>query len=210
MGRNIFGSGRNRLLGILLVILLNQCIFTQGQTHNITSSSADCENYLYIIGESNINQFSFRYDKTNYLDRNSSMSIDSDNIEITIPIKDFVASNPMMYSDFLALMKEAEYPVIKVTFSKQELSGFKKNSSGACPDIRINIAGITKTYEIQCSMVSCSNYLYLSGEKNIKLSDFHLKPPEKLFGFVKVNNEIKVNFGFIITFTDGNTLSAKL
>lgn len=210
MSGKILGSGRNRLPGLLLVILLSQCIFMQGQTHTISSSLADCENYLYIMGESNINQFSFRYDKTSYRERNSSMSINSDNIEITIPIKDFVASNPMMYNDFLALMKEAEYPVIKVTFSKQELSGFKRNSSGACPDIRINIAGITKTYEIQCSMVRCSDYLYLSGEKNLKLSDFHLKPPQKLLGFVKVNNEIKVNFGFIITFTDSNSLSAEL
>jgi hypothetical protein len=210
MSGNIFKSGRNRILGILLVILLNQGNYTQGQTRNISDLSSDCENYLYINGESNVNQFSFKYDRTRFSDRNSSMSIDSDNIEITIPIKDFVASNPMMYGDFLVLMKEAEYPVIRVSFSKQELSGVKRSSSEACPDIRINIAGITKTYEIQCSVVRCSDYLYLSGEKNLKLSDFHLKPPQKLLGFVKVNNEIKVNFGFIITFTDGHSLSAEL
>jgi hypothetical protein len=192
----------------VLVILLNQGILAQVQTRNISGLPAECENYLYINGESNVNQFSFRYNKTSYSERNSNVSTDSDNIEIFIPIKDFVASNPMMYSDFLVLMKEAEYPVIRVSFSKQKLSGVGRTSSGSCPDISINIAGITKTYEVPCSVVRCSDYLHLSGEKNLKLSDFHLKPPQKLFGFVKVNNEITVNFGFIVTFTNSNPLSA--
>ena len=31
-------------------------------------------------------------------------------MKISIPIKDFEASNPMMYNDFLVLMKESGYP----------------------------------------------------------------------------------------------------
>lgn len=206
----MFGSVSYSLQGILLIILLGPGSITLAQPLHRTYHAADCENYLYIQGESNVNQFTFRYNNANFSDRHRSMAGDSGNIEFSIPIRDFEASNPMMYGDFLVLMKETEYPVIKVTFSKQDLMAAGSNSGGACPDIRINIAGITKIYKIQCSLVQCSDYLYLSGEKTIKLSDFHLKPPEKLLGLVKVNNEINVNFGFIITFADYNPYSVRL
>ena len=115
-----------------------------------------------------------------------------------------------MYSDFLNLMKASEYPKINVSFSKRQLQNAKQDLPGSCPDIKITIAGITRTYKVQCAMVKCSGNLFLSGEKTIRLSDFQLKPPEKLMGLVKVNNEINVNFGFIITFTDNNPISATL
>ncbi len=195
---------------ILLIMMLGPGFTTLAQPRDRTTLTSDCENYLYINGESNVNQFSFRYNKTDFSDRQNRVISDSGSFEITIPIRDFEASNPLMYGDFLVLMKETEYPLIRVTFSKQELMAARGGSTANCPDIRITIAGITNAYKIQCSVVKCSDYLYLSGEKTIKLSDFHLKPPEKVFGFVKVNNEINVNFGFIITFTDSNPISAKL
>jgi polyisoprenoid-binding protein YceI len=113
-----------------------------------------------------------------------------------------------MYEDFLILMNASEYPRIKVSFSKQQLKKSLQHTTNVnCPDVRITIAGITRIYKIQCSMVKCADDLYLRGEEMIRLSDFKLKPPAKLLGLVKVNNEINVNFGFIITFTDNNQLS---
>ena len=131
-------------------------------------------------------------------------------LEISIPIKDFEASNPMMYNDFLELMKEENHPRIKISFSRKQLESALRDLSEPCPDISITIAGITKTYNVQCVIVKCSDNLYLKGKENIKLSDFKLKPPSRLLGMVKVNNEIDVNFGFIITFTDNNSFSATL
>ena len=129
---------------------------------------------------------------------------------MNIPIKDFEASNPMMYKDFLELMKEEDYPWIKISFSKKQLERALSDLSEPCPDISITIAGITKTYNVQCLVVKCADNFYLKGKENIKLSDFRLKPPAKLLGLVKVDNEIDVNFGFIITFTDNNSFSATL
>jgi hypothetical protein len=196
-------------VGMLLYIALNPGTFSFSQTREWMATT-NCENFIYISGESNVNQFSFRYKKAYLQSRYNSSSRDSENIEISIPIKDFEASNPMMYSDFLALMKESDYPRIKVAFSKRQLQCSKDNLSATCPDIRITIAGITRIYKIQCAVFKCSDNLYLSGEETIKLSDFQLKPPVKMLGLVKVNNEIDVNFGFIITFTDDNQLSATL
>jgi len=170
---------------------------------------ATCDNYLYISGESNVNQFSFTYNSDKPKKSEKGLSY-NENIEINIPIKEFEASNPLMYNDFLQLMKESEHPEITVSFSKKQLQIALQNASEPCPEIRITIAGITKIYNIECSLAKCSGNLYLKGDEVVRLSDFKLKPPAKLLGLVKVNNEITVNFGFIITFTGNNSISATL
>jgi hypothetical protein len=207
----MFDSLRNRLVAILSILMVSQASVSFSQSREwVAKYTAGCKNYLYISGESNINQFSFSYNDATYPGQYIITAGDTQNITISIPIRDFQPSNPMMYGDFLVLMKESEFPIINVSFSKQQLQSTKWDLPGSCPDIRITIAGITRTYKIQCSIVKCSDNLYLCGDKTIKLSDFQLKPPEKMLGLVKVNNEINVNFGFIITFTDINPLSAIL
>jgi hypothetical protein len=172
------------------------------------NSAAACQNYLFISGESNVNQFTFSYSgKSGKTDKTRQ---GDENIIISIPIKDFEASNPMMYKDFLELMKESEYPRIKVSFPKDALDSILKTNEKSCPFVEITIAGITRTYNIDCSIARCADNFYLRGNQVVKLSDFRLKPPTRLMGLVKVNNEINVDFGFIITFTENNSISAKL
>lgn len=205
----MFGSPRYMFIGFLSFIMTGLSITSWSQTRNpIAESLSACENYVYISGESNVNQFSFRYNKAKISGKYNSSSSDTGSIEISIPIKDFRPSNPMMYGDFLILMKESEHPRIIVSFSKRNLQSKNADLQGNCPDIRITIAGITKTYKIKCAINKCANNLYLSGEETIKLSDFQLKSPEKMMGLVKVNNEITVNFGFIINFEASNQISA--
>jgi hypothetical protein len=167
------------------------------------NSLSGCDNYVHIHGESNINQFRFSYNTPKLFNRAGT----HENIVLSIPIREFAASNPMMYADFLELMKEAEHPLIRISFSKKQLVNILE--SEICPDISITIAGITRTYNMNCSIVECADQLYLRGAEVIRLSDFMLKAPAKLMGLVKVNNEINVDFGFIITFTGSNELSSK-
>ena len=195
---------------LALVLLMNTGVAAFSQAREMASATANCENFVYISGESNVSPFSFRYNTADISDKKNQVIRDTGILEIGIPIRDFEPSNPMMYGDFLTLMKESEYPRIFVAFSRRQLQDLGQEQQGSCPEIHITIAGITRTYQIQCSMVKCSDQLYLSGEKKIRLSDFRLRAPEKLLGLVKVHNEIKVNFGFIITFTNNNIISAKL
>lgn len=166
-----------------------------------------CGNYLKINGESNVNQFSFVYNARN--DKSGRHEAHQETIEIKIPIKEFRTSNPMMYQDFLNLMKEDKHPVIRVTISRNQLENWLSDDQNPCPELNITIAGITRKYQIDCSISQCSEKLYLRGEQLLHLTDFRLKPPEKLMGLVKVNDEINVDFGFIINFTPANELTKK-
>ena len=163
----------------------------------------NCSNYILISGESNINLFSFTYNST--IARSSKIFIytgDTGIIKISIPIRDFEASNPLMYNDFLKLMKAAEYPRITISFSKRQLELADNETYPLCPEIGITIAGITRAYPINCTINNCADKLYINGSKKIRLTDFNLHPPEKLNGLVRVQDEINVNFGLIVNFTN--------
>src|SRR5512147_2917124 len=98
--------------------------------------AASCQNYLFISGESNVNQFTFSYNASEKDEKDVKKQDES--VRILIPIRQFEASNPMMYKDFLELMRESEYPVITVSFSARTLQKLSDNQSG-CPEVSITI-----------------------------------------------------------------------
>jgi len=176
----------------------------------LTARKNNCLNFIHITGESNVNQFSFSFNQSEMLRHRLDSPSDTGDVIIRIPIREFRASNQMMYSDFLEMMKESEYPIIEIYFKRKQLNRVHSGNYNSCPDIRITIAGVTRVYKIDCSILPCAENMFIQGEKKLKLTDFHLKPPVKLKGLVKVSDEINVNFGFMITFTNESPLSIKL
>ncbi len=166
-----------------------------------------CNNYLYIKGESNINEFTFYYNSIplNLIELDNS----GDTINLSIPVKEFEASNSFMYKDFLELMKEEKHPRILISFSRRQIEKTITNTE-ACPELIITIAGVKRKYKVDCHVLECSGNYYMKGREIILLSDFNLKPPARLMGMVKVNNKINVDFGFIVTFANNNNFSVKL
>jgi hypothetical protein len=177
-------------------ILLSILLFPAGSTMSAVSPegrnkgrSDACGNFLIIEGESNINRFSFSF-ATRPDDPATSFNYRSlhNGTEIMIPVREFEASNPHMYSDFLMKLHEKEFPYISIKF----------------PDLTkvlITIAGVTKQYSIDCSLLNCGDHLSISGSEMVRLSDFHISPPEKLNGLIKVKDEITVSFSIILNFT---------
>jgi hypothetical protein len=163
----------------------------------------NCSNYILISGESNINQFSFTYNSANEKDTKIGVyPEDSGFFEISIPIRDFEASNPLMYNDFLKIMKATEYPRIKISLSRHQLELANTGADPLCPVIAITIAGTTRAYRINCNINNCLDKIYINGSKKIRFSDFNLSPPKKLNGLVKVQDEININFGLIVNFSN--------
>jgi len=171
----------------------------------VASYSKDCNSFIHLSGKSNINSFSFTYSTSSRSDAWQIQGIkDTGFLCVSVPVRDFEASNPLMYEDFLRLIKAREFPVLKILIPKEELEMKPKDDRKSSHNIEIMLAGVTRLYSIVCYHYKCGNNLFLQGVKTIKFSDFHIQPPEKLKGLIKVNDEIAVNFGLIITFTDAN------
>jgi hypothetical protein len=162
-----------------------------------------CVNFLVINGESNINKFSFSYMTPVLIRGNDSVKgAEYERIDFRIPVHQFKPGNPRMYDDFLSLLKAKEYPYITISLLTGNFSMERKSEISRNERIAVTIAGVTREYTVDCALAHCNEDLVLNGMQTIRLTDFGLNPPVRLSGIVKVENEIKVRFGFIVNFTD--------
>ncbi|GAO31154.1 hypothetical protein JCM15548_13491 [Geofilum rubicundum JCM 15548] len=103
-----------------------------------------------------------------------------------------------MHQDFIDLIKADDHPYIAIRFHYNPYELFEKNGQTGTIDseIYITLAGEEKKYAIPGQIHLCQDKaLRINGNIKINLNDFHLKPPSKFMGMVKVNNEVFVNFG---------------
>jgi hypothetical protein len=194
---------------LITVILLSLAggvispLYPEGREKEGTSA---CTSYLVITGESNVNRFSFtfRNPAPSGATLKGSDSPEKGN-ELLIPVREFKASNPHMYNDFLQQMQESRYPYISIRFAS---SGPEKQDDlilHSKRNVLITLAGVTREYSIDCELVSCGENYTIKGAETLKLTDFHIPPPEKLNGLIKVRDEITVSFSIMFNFTPENS-----
>lgn len=119
--------------------------------------------------------------------------------EIRIPVKNFRANNHFDYKDFLDLIKASEYPYITIQIRTNQFQEFYDYGKSYYPRLKISIAGVTRPVPVECTVIKCSfGERIISGNKNLKLTDFKLDPPIKSLGLIKVKNELNINFEFKI------------
>ena len=171
------------------------------QTSNIPSVSNSGSAFIQINGKSNLNQFYFAYYSNHPMEiKDSYYSKDSGAIEIRIPVRDFKASNPLMYNDFIKVLKARDFPYIKISLSGYQMVWRNTGSDTPRLQIAITIAGKTSVYQVTCSINHYPDKLMIDGSKKIRFTDFNLAPPERLNGLIKVQDEIMINFGLIVNF----------
>ncbi|GGK55180.1 MULTISPECIES: YceI family protein [Flavobacteriaceae] len=183
--------------------------FILGMTTFFTSKNAVFETSSVIIkerstllikGESNINNFSCLYD--------------NDEIKKTIPIKYTVEGDKIRFDKTVLLLNNTffdcggnginrdlrktlnteDYPQIALTLNEIERT---EDPSKINAEIAIKIAGISHNYRIPIEIIKNQN-LIVNGQLKIKLTDFNLNPPKKLFGIIAVDNKIEITFNLEI------------
>jgi len=184
------------LASLILTSLLNSFMSTAHNTQNKGSIS--------IYGSSNVNKFVLTNSMMPISLRACNYCKDTNALKtkvywVQIPIKDFQTDNPQVYKDFLNITKSRQYPNISIGITLEMLHKIVAGVSSLVVPAEVSMAGTAQTYHIRCQIQrTAPQVLTVSGYQTMKLTDFNISPPEKLFGLVKVNNEINVNFGFVI------------
>lgn len=158
----------------------------------VTSSSR-----LEITGTTNINRFScLSTDYTGVDTLKESRDKDGNKVLegfISLKTACFDCENPLVTRDFKKTLKQESYPELTFKLSMLgERPELKNKHTGV---IEISMAGVCRSYPIKCTIKSSSpEEKHLEGYKDFKFSDFGLTPPEKLFGAIKVTDNISVVF----------------
>jgi hypothetical protein len=178
-------------------------LYSEGRERD---GSSGCGSYLVIRCETNLNSFSFTYNGPAAGVANAAgVNIPRDGSEILIPVKQFHASNPHMYNDFLAHLQEHIYPYITIRINDLGTVKTAEQTIPAVQKVLITLAGVTRQYAIECEKIACGDKYIIKGIETLRLTDFDISPPEKLNGLIKVRNEITVSFGIMLNFTGENS-----
>jgi hypothetical protein len=191
-----------------IIIMVALCILAVGISSvstimGQTEPSNGCKGIISIHGSTNVGSFELKNQVDRILVRNcpaqhdSIASVPAHDYWIYIPVKSFRTNNQQIYQDFLSLVKAEEYPNIRIAIAQVDIHRIKNAKSAILISVAVIIAGKKCCYNIPCQISGCENdCFFLNGSQRMKLTDFRLTPPEKFFGLIRVNNEIKVNFGF--------------
>ncbi len=182
----------------IILIFLFQLIGNTFATEKIKAGElADCTNYVIIKGSSNINKFEFINYQPNVTRDSETKSSYYSEQNITIPVRKFSGPNNMMLKDFYKMLDASEFPNIKIEIEPIAMADFDETTGQTNFKTQISIAGNTHNYIVPCELADCENSgKVIKGYMELELSDFNIDPPKKVFGTVKVNNEVFITFAF--------------
>ncbi len=164
---------------------------TQGQSSYYTEIEV---NSITITGSSNVSSFVFKQNIDSIISRPSPLGVEY--LRIAIPVKDFKTGNPIMYRNFINLIKAKDYPNIYIDVPANEFSFFNNRHAILQEHtFYITITNVTRFYKIKADVTleGMQNYKTI-GKLKLNLLDFNLTPPQKLLGLIKVNKYINIDF----------------
>lgn len=162
-----------------------------------TREEAECESYVSIQGSSNINQFQFISYNPEVNNRTAQNPEKEPYQNIQIPVYDFSGPNNRMLNDFYKMVNASQYPNININIEPRELADFDETTGMTNFRTKIFIAGNSREYVVPCRIIFCDGEVpVLKGKLKVELTDFEIDPPTKIFGTIKVDNEVFINFAF--------------
>ncbi len=114
-----------------------------------------------------------------------------------------------MLDDFYEMVSASEYPFIQISMEPKGKADFDETTGKTVFKTIISLAGQSRIYTVPCEIFFSDNSEYiLKGELEVELTDFNINPPKKVFGAIKVNNEVFINFAFKLKIEE--TLTEKI
>jgi hypothetical protein len=116
-----------------------------------------------------------------------------------LPVKEFTCTNRLAYRDFLKTLKAGQYPFLEIDIPPYSEEKSSSDSTALLRNVSIKVAGVSKQYDISCRVTEAdSDHQSLKGGADLKLTDFGIVPPVRMFGLVRIKNKITINFEFCL------------
>jgi len=184
-----------KTVSVILVIFLSFSFAINKTRVKITDKSE-----VVIRGKSNVNSFQCRYN-SNYIEdevfisfsKNSSKTTIS-GAKIAIKSDGFDCGHKMITKDFKSILNANEYSYIFIDL--KEFSSLEENNITA--KVNVEIAGVKKEFVLPITFDSKTNNV--KGVLNLNINDFKLKPPKKLLGMIKVNEQVEIDFNLYLQY----------
>lgn len=192
------------IVRILLIIVLSISCCLNGMAGKPYSFSYCFLDHIQIEGETNLSQFHLVYQSTNknrFVHNNLEQKDPNEIIEFKIPVYQFEGQNQFMENDFREMLDASNHPLIKVGIKENCLDKISTETKDDKIEFLLTIAGETRHVVGYYNPEFRNNEILIKGVTRIKLSDFSIIAPEKMFGMLQVKDVIIIKFDILISGT---------
>lgn len=123
-------------------------------------------------------------------------------LEVVIPAKSLKSGDGALDNNMYGAMNADKYPSIKFVMSNAKVTNASGGDIEVTADGTLTIAGQERTTKIVAKGEVNGDTIKVKGSKEIKMSDFGVKPPVLMFGAIKVTDKITVKYDLVGKITD--------
>jgi polyisoprenoid-binding protein YceI len=119
---------------------------------------------------------------------------------ISVPVHNLRSDNSGMDHDAYTALKANQYPSIVFKLNSVEVLPNKPNNYQVKATGNLTIAGVTRNINmnVYCE-VNSDNTIAVTGSETLKMTDYQIDPPSKLFGILKAGDWVTINFHLLFT-----------
>ncbi|MFN8889509.1 MAG: hypothetical protein ACK5WF_18770 [Cyclobacteriaceae bacterium] len=120
--------------------------------------------------------------------------------EVSLDARSFDCGIAPMTADFRKTINSKTHPVILIDFiSFERAPSYKSGEEKFKSVVRISLAGVSKLFEMDCSIAAMpSGLIHLKGGRQFLFADFNLEAPKHMLGLVKVDQQLRVGFHLVL------------
>ncbi|WP_417599926.1 YceI family protein [Owenweeksia hongkongensis] len=189
----------------ILLLFFSPFILLSQTTHQEWFQIEDSE--INILGTSNVTDYQC---VLHDLENNSDLQIKSTTKDLLITLENaviklksngFNCNSSPMTKDFLKTIQAEEHPHIYIEFLSFQLNHSvteKRLQKNVIARIAVTLAGVRKVYSLKLDSLEFKmDSITTKGKKEIKMSDFDIEAPSALFGLVKADDLVTIDFRIV-------------
>ncbi|MBW2962137.1 YceI family protein [Mesonia aestuariivivens] len=108
---------------------------------------------------------------------------------LKLPVASFDCPKRMIEKDLIELFEAEKYPHIAI-----EILNYTESNGAITASIKITVKKTAKVYQLQLGETYDSEAFYFTGTQELDLTDYHIEPPVKALGLVKVKPVVTIEF----------------
>lgn len=152
---------------------------------------------LTIYGTSSIHDWEIEASKctgTAAVEFNQQQFVTINKLDFKVEVAALESGKSAMDDNTVKALKGDKFPYI--TYELVEIKPHTDGSSNTVFDTKgkLTIAGTTNLVNMKTTIQQINSGLQISGELNIKMTDFQVDPPTAIFGTITTGDDIKINF----------------
>jgi polyisoprenoid-binding protein YceI len=123
-------------------------------------------------------------------------------LDVTIPVKSLKSGDGALDNNMYNAMSADKHPTIRFVLTNAKVTNADGGDIEVVADGKLTISGTERTTKISAKGELKGDTIKIKGTKDMKMSEFGVKPPVLMFGAIKVDDKITVKYELVGKVTD--------